>query len=49
MRNARWWVMVAVLVAVAAFVTGLLRGLTDTAPFETSGPSLLLASHAPRI
>ncbi len=34
MPNLRWWLLVAVLVAVAAFLTGLLRGATDTSPFE---------------
>ena len=34
MRNARWWLLVAVLVAVAAFLSGLVRGVTGTAPFD---------------
>lgn len=34
MRNARWWLFVAVLVAVAAFVSGLVRGVTGTTPFD---------------
>lgn len=37
MRNARWWLLLAVLVAVAAFLSGLLRGATGTAPFEVDG------------
>ncbi len=34
MSRLRWWALVAVAVAIAAFVTGLLRGVTGTSPFD---------------
>lgn len=44
MRNVRWWVAAALVVAAAAFLSGLVRGITGTAPFEvedaTASPPL---------
>lgn len=46
MRNARWWLLVAVLVAVAAFVSCLVRGVTGTAPFDVDEAARDLKVHA---
>lgn len=36
MSRMQLWLLVAVAVVLAAFVSGVVRGVTDTAPFEVA-------------
>lgn len=43
MPKLRWWLLVAVLVVVTAFLTGLLRGATGTSPFEVEEAAAVMS------
>lgn len=39
MSRGRLWLLIAVAVVAAAFISGLVRGLTDTVPVQFEGTS----------
>lgn len=47
MPDVRWWVLVAVLVAVVAFLSGVVRGMTGTAPFEVDASATTIRPIGP--